>query len=179
MGRRPNADLTLDTQPMYTAGEMLDTDTGKMVKRHSCRLCKDAGVSYKKCVVLGNITARRMYIERNPNHFKVYQRLCGKKNQVHSYLRATSPHYQVTPSSRAHWMNLRRRHRHSVFGRSIHPAEFEWQRHPPSHNDEGGDAQAHGGSEDTFTGQCQAFPAWLRCVDYPYLEYFRAGFVPL
>jgi hypothetical protein len=35
MGRRPKADLTLDIQSMYTVGEVLDTDTGKLVKGHS------------------------------------------------------------------------------------------------------------------------------------------------
>lgn len=60
------------------------------------------------------------------------------------------------------------------------PTEFEWQRHPPSHKDGGGDPQAHGGCGDTFSRQeGQALPSWLMRFNYLYLEYPRASFVHL
>ncbi|KAF7371689.1 Dimer-Tnp-hAT domain-containing protein [Mycena venus] len=70
---------------MYTMGEMLDADTGKMVKGHWT-----AGVNSKK-VLLRNVTARWMHIKSNPDHFKVYKCLC-ETNQVATHPRATPDH---------------------------------------------------------------------------------------
>ncbi|KAJ6572371.1 hypothetical protein B0H10DRAFT_2106887 [Mycena sp. CBHHK59/15] len=88
MKSRPKADLTKDIQPLFKEGEMLDSDTGKVIKGHWCLLCQKDGVPKKKCFLLGNVSSRRTHITRNPSHFAVYQRMC-EKNSVPIHRQAT------------------------------------------------------------------------------------------
>ncbi|KAJ7442055.1 hypothetical protein B0H11DRAFT_2251687 [Mycena galericulata] len=88
MKSRPKADLTKDIHPLFKAGEMLDPDTGKVIKGHWCLLCQKDGVPKKKCFLLGNVSSRRTHISRNPSHFAVYKRMC-EKNSVPIHRQAT------------------------------------------------------------------------------------------
>ncbi|KAF7372005.1 Zinc finger BED domain-containing protein RICESLEEPER 2 [Mycena venus] len=74
MGHRNKAEATLDIKPMYTMGEMLDADTGEMVKGMRESIPKSA--SFSGMSRHGGCT------------LKVYKRLC-EKNQVAIHPRVT------------------------------------------------------------------------------------------
>ncbi|KAJ6616243.1 hypothetical protein B0H10DRAFT_1949272 [Mycena sp. CBHHK59/15] len=59
----PKAELTKDIQPLFKEEEVLDPDTGLLVKGHWCLLCKRDGVPVKKCFLLGNVSSRQTHIK--------------------------------------------------------------------------------------------------------------------